>query len=324
MELRENERLDYVNDDIELIQNTEGLTFGTDALLLAGYVNGKHAKGVELGGGTGIISMLLLARDKVQNMDCIEIQDEYAELIKRNAEHNGLGERLNAVCQDVREFRPERECELVISNPPYKKTTSGKENLKYAERSPLNEFLVAGSAKLVLHVPAEVMPRIDVALVDADPGDLQVLADFHLCAGARAGAVDHEVAERAVLIAAPEREEAAEARPEIMDPAAAVRSEERAGDIVATHQQMGQDKSILDMKTDAHIKQLVEALSQVLLELVKIIWVEVYSIIHAPAALAAALTGAAGDPREVAGCHKLCHNIYFSFLICLLIFFSGS
>ena len=44
MVLKENERLDYVNDDIELIQNNEGLTFGTDALLLAGYV--------ELGGGT--------------------------------------------------------------------------------------------------------------------------------------------------------------------------------------------------------------------------------------------------------------------------------
>jgi hypothetical protein len=32
MELKSNERLDYVNDDIELIQNTDGLTFGTDAL----------------------------------------------------------------------------------------------------------------------------------------------------------------------------------------------------------------------------------------------------------------------------------------------------
>lgn len=155
MELRENERLDYVNDDIELIQNTEGLTFGTDALLLAGYVNGKHAKGVELGGGTGIISMLLLTRDKVQSMDCIEIQDEYAELIKRNAEHNGLGERLNAVCQDVREFRPERECELVISNPPYMKTTSGKENLK--DKKNIARHEVAGTIYDFCHSGAKML-----------------------------------------------------------------------------------------------------------------------------------------------------------------------
>ncbi len=128
MELKKNERLDYVNDDIELIQNTEGLTFGTDALLLAGYINGKYNSGAELGGGTGIISMLLLARKKIGRIDCIEIQEEYAELIKRNAEHNGFADRLCAICADVREHRPERECEIVFSNPPYMKAASGRSN----------------------------------------------------------------------------------------------------------------------------------------------------------------------------------------------------
>ena len=73
MKLKENERLDYVNDDIELIQNTDGLTFGTDALLLAGYLNGRYTSGIELGGGTGIISMLLLTRGKVSNISCLEV-----------------------------------------------------------------------------------------------------------------------------------------------------------------------------------------------------------------------------------------------------------
>ena len=129
MELKANERLDYVNDDIELIQNTDGLTFGTDALLLAGYINGKHKTAIELGGGTGIISMLLLTRDKVKEVDCIEVQEEFAELIERNAKHNGLHERLKAVRCDLRDYRPEKECELVYTNPPYMKTTSGKSNL---------------------------------------------------------------------------------------------------------------------------------------------------------------------------------------------------
>ena len=128
MELRENERLDYVNDNIELIQNTEGLTFGTDALLLAGYVNGRHKTGAELGGGSGIISMLLLTRGKVESIDCLEIQDEYADLIRRNAEHNGLSDRLYAICADVRDYRPQKEREIVFSNPPYMKTTSGRAN----------------------------------------------------------------------------------------------------------------------------------------------------------------------------------------------------
>ena len=129
MQLNKNERLDYVNDDIELIQNTDGLTFGTDALLLAGYIDGKYDTGAELGGGTGIISMLLLSRGKVAKIDCLEIQEEYAELIERNAYHNGFSERLTPICTDVRDYRPEKEREIVFNNPPYMKTTSGRANV---------------------------------------------------------------------------------------------------------------------------------------------------------------------------------------------------
>lgn len=143
MELRNNERLDFVNDDIELIQDTDGLTFGTDALLLAGYVNGRFDRGIELGGGTGIISMLLLARGKVKEIECIEIQDEFAELIRRNAEHNGFDTRLRAICSDVRNYRPEKESEIVFSNPPYMKTTSGKSNLD--QKKNLARHEVSGS-----------------------------------------------------------------------------------------------------------------------------------------------------------------------------------
>ena len=72
--------------------------------------------------------MLLLTREKIKHADCIEIQDEYAELIMRNAELNSLSQRLNAVCEDIRSFRPEREYEIVYTNPPYMKTNSGKGN----------------------------------------------------------------------------------------------------------------------------------------------------------------------------------------------------
>ena len=129
MKLKDNERLDYVNDSLELIQNNEGLTFGTDALLLAGYINGKYNTAVELGGGSGIISMLLLTRGKVNSITCLEVQEEYAELIERNAAHNKLSDKLNPVCSDLRNYSPDREYELVFTNPPYMRTNSGKANV---------------------------------------------------------------------------------------------------------------------------------------------------------------------------------------------------
>ncbi len=139
--LKENERLDYVNDSLELIQNTDGLTFGTDALLLASYISGKYKTATELGGGTGIISMLLLTRGKTEKVDCIEVQAEFAELISRNAEHNGLTGRLNAVNADIRNYAPELECELVFSNPPYMKVGSGKSNLSDKKNTARHEVM---------------------------------------------------------------------------------------------------------------------------------------------------------------------------------------
>ena len=127
MELKQNERLDEVNDKLSLIQDTEGLYFGTDALLLAGYVNGSCKRAVEFGGGTGIISMLLLSRGKVDAIDCIEVQPSFAELIDRNAILNGLCDRLNVVNCDVRDYHGRGECDMVFTNPPYMKNNSGKE-----------------------------------------------------------------------------------------------------------------------------------------------------------------------------------------------------
>lgn len=176
MHLKENERLDYVNDNIELIQNNEGLTFGTDALLLAGYINGKYASGIELGGGSGIISMLLLTRDKVKKISCLEIQEEYAELIARNAEHNSLGDRLYAINTDVRDFRPDGECELVFSNPPYMKADSGKANMsdkknmaRHEVAGSIYDFCLSGARMLKYGGTFAVVYRTDrlIDLIDA-------------------------------------------------------------------------------------------------------------------------------------------------------------
>lgn len=128
MHIEENERIDYVNDSLSLIQKTDGLTFGTDALLLAGYITGKHSLAAELGGGSGIISMLALTRAKASECDCYEVQEEYAELIARNAELNRLDTRLHAISLDIRDIKASERYNLVFTNPPYMKRSSGAHN----------------------------------------------------------------------------------------------------------------------------------------------------------------------------------------------------
>ena len=204
----------------------------------------------------------------------------------------------NEWCNPLLELRIERALRIV---------RLGKEYLKYSKRCALYKFFIAGSAELLLHVPAEIMPCIDIALIDADTWNLEVLADLHLCTRTGTCVVYDKVPEGAIFIAAPERKEAAEARPEIMNLAAAVRPQEGAGDIVASHQQVWKDQSFLNVQRNAHIEKRIEILAQMFFKLVQVIWIEVYCVIHTPAALSAALTGAAGDPSEVAGCEQFGH-----------------
>lgn len=131
-ELQQGERLDEVNEQIKLIQKINGLTFGTDAFLLAAYARpSPRARAVDLGSGTGIVPLLLLARNKVASVRAIEVQPSFAELIERNAKLNGLADRLTPLLCDLRDLKPEDvggEVELVLSNPPYMRTDSGKRN----------------------------------------------------------------------------------------------------------------------------------------------------------------------------------------------------
>lgn len=130
--LSSDERLDRVNEQLWLIQKDGGLQYGTDAFLLASYIRpSKHGKAVELGAGTGIISLLLAARQKLAHITAVEIQPSYAQLVRRNVELNGLKDRITPLCEDIRNLSPtllDGEVDIVFSNPPYMKCDSGKRN----------------------------------------------------------------------------------------------------------------------------------------------------------------------------------------------------
>lgn len=130
--LSDDERLDVVNEQIKLIQKKQGLTFGTDAFLLAAFVKkAPKTHAVDLGSGTGILPLLLLARKKIKSATAVEVQPVFAQLVARNAAVNNFDDKITPLCKDVREIRPETiggEVGLVISNPPYMKCTSGRRN----------------------------------------------------------------------------------------------------------------------------------------------------------------------------------------------------
>lgn len=131
IKLLNNERIDKVNEGIRLIQRTDGLTFGTDALFLSAYIKQNNKKCVELGSGTGIISLLLLSRNKAQQIYAYEVQGSFADITQRNAVINGFEDRLTVLHKDIREATQSDingDADVVFTNPPYMKNGAGLDN----------------------------------------------------------------------------------------------------------------------------------------------------------------------------------------------------
>ena len=68
MELNENERIDDLEyDNLKIIQNKKGFCFGIDSVLISDFARGikPNTMGIDLGTGTGIISILLASKTKL-------------------------------------------------------------------------------------------------------------------------------------------------------------------------------------------------------------------------------------------------------------------
>jgi len=116
----------------------EHFKLGTDTVLLAAFANAAAAKrGIDLGCASGAIGLLLLSRTSRLHMTGLEIVPEAAELAKANMIENGLEERSEIICGDIRQHRSlfkTGSFDLVLSNPPYFPVERGCQS-PYSERA---------------------------------------------------------------------------------------------------------------------------------------------------------------------------------------------
>ncbi len=132
MILNNDERINEINENLKLIELSDGLTFGTDAYLLASFLPRRSKlKGIELGSGTGVVSFLALSRKKCAHVYGIEIQERFCELSRRNAVLNGFEGAFTPINKNVTDILPsdtDGEVDFAFSNPPYMRVDSGKAN----------------------------------------------------------------------------------------------------------------------------------------------------------------------------------------------------
>jgi tRNA1Val (adenine37-N6)-methyltransferase len=115
---------------IRVIQPRQGYRFSVDSILLARFVAVRGGDRVlEIGAGTGVISLVIGVLHQPAEIVAIEIQPELAELIGRNAELNGVAS-LRAIASDLRQPNDagvaRENFDLVVANPPYRANANGR------------------------------------------------------------------------------------------------------------------------------------------------------------------------------------------------------
>ncbi len=132
--LKPNERIDDLEfKNLKIIQDPSGFCFGIDSVLLSDFAKNikNGANVIDLGTGTGIISILLCGKTDLKKIVGVEIQEEVCNMAKRSVKLNGLENRIEIINKDINNlkniFNP-GSFDVVITNPPYKKEMTGAKN----------------------------------------------------------------------------------------------------------------------------------------------------------------------------------------------------
>ena len=78
--IRSGERLDDLQfGGMKILQKLEGFRFGTDAVLLSGFVRARGRDRIlDMGCGTGVIGLLLAGRMPMADITGLELQEDMA------------------------------------------------------------------------------------------------------------------------------------------------------------------------------------------------------------------------------------------------------
>ena len=121
---KNNQRIDDLGlDGLKIVQNVDGYGFTSDSVLLANFVKTKRQDlCVEIGAGSGVISILVAHKEKPQKIIAFEIQKKVAELANQNVLLNGMEKQIqiaNNKIQNFKQYVDVGSVDVVFSNPPY-------------------------------------------------------------------------------------------------------------------------------------------------------------------------------------------------------------
>ena len=138
-------------------QDRCAMKIGTDGVLLGAWtplINNPYNV-LDIGAGTGILSLMLAQRSNAEQIDAIEIDEDAYEQCVENFETSPWGDKLFCFHAGLDEFvdEPEDEYDLIISNPPFytddfKSDNSSRDLARFEDALPFEELIEAADLLL--------------------------------------------------------------------------------------------------------------------------------------------------------------------------------
>ncbi|MDV3954323.1 tRNA (adenine-N(6)-)-methyltransferase [Elizabethkingia anophelis] len=118
----------FVFKRFEILQDKEVFRVGTDGVVLGALCNGEGAvRALEVGCGTGLISLMLAQRFSSAVFDALDINTKAVEIAGQNFSNSPFANRLNVVEINYNDFESVEKYDLIVSNPPYFESDSSKD-----------------------------------------------------------------------------------------------------------------------------------------------------------------------------------------------------
>ncbi|TYB79061.1 tRNA1(Val) (adenine(37)-N6)-methyltransferase [Bizionia myxarmorum] len=139
-------------------QDRCAMKIGTDGVLLGAWtsVAQQPFSILDIGAGTGVLSLMLAQRSTAEVIDALEIDDAAYEQCVDNFEHSVWADRLFCYHASLEEFTDEIEdqYDLIVSNPPFynavssitssedkKESASSRETARFQDAMPFGQLL---------------------------------------------------------------------------------------------------------------------------------------------------------------------------------------
>lgn len=107
-----------------------GYRYSLDPFLLVDFAAAdKGRRWVDLGTGAGVMPVLLAAEERLRRIVGIEVQATLAHKAQRLVTEAGATQQVEILHGDLRDCRsrlPAASCDVVLANPPYRRSGSGR------------------------------------------------------------------------------------------------------------------------------------------------------------------------------------------------------